>query len=113
MRDKRKAELARRRKVKAELLEKCPVDTQGKKLCPKCGKLPDPIRGLQLSHKVSLARGGKTRLANCEILCASCHGAEHRTEGVAHGKPIDRPMEMSGFHGLRAFPKHKQVGRKE
>lgn len=68
----RQAELYQRRKLKAELLLECPTDSQGRRLCPKCGKLPD-WRGLQLVHKKALSAGGKTEKKNCCIGCAICH----------------------------------------
>ena len=78
-----KVELARRRKLKIELLKECPVDSSGRKICPKCKKLPD-FRGLQLIHKIALSRGGKTDRTNVEIQCAPCHFGHkgHRTEGM-------------------------------
>jgi len=59
-------EAYRRRKLKAELLQECPTDSQGRRLCPKCRKLPD-WRGLQLVHKKALSAGGKTTRENCCI----------------------------------------------
>ena len=68
-------ELRARRKVKRELLEECPVDSNGRKLCPRCKRLPD-FRGLQLAHKKNRGMGGSvvlTKKEDCEILCARCH----------------------------------------
>jgi hypothetical protein len=75
----RQAELYRRRKLKAELLLECPTDSQGRRLCPLCGKLPD-FRGLQLVHKKALSAGGKTTKDNCCILCAKCHFVTYHHE---------------------------------
>jgi len=44
--------------------------------CAKCKQKPD-WRGLQLSHAIPLARGGKTDAGNCQLLCARCHSARH------------------------------------
>jgi len=84
---RRREELARRRKLKKELLAECPRDEAGNILCPRCGKRSD-FRGLQLVHKQSLGSGGKTTRANCCIRCAPCHFGfgepwSHRTEGRA------------------------------
>jgi len=44
--------------------------------CAECKQKPD-WRGLQLSHTIPLARGGKTDTENCRLLCARCHSARH------------------------------------
>jgi len=64
--DKQKAELALRRKLKAELIAEFGDD------CMHCGGRPD-WRGIQLIHKIPLSRGGKTSRENCRIWCAPCH----------------------------------------
>jgi len=83
---RRKEELARRRKLKVELLAECPTDDLGRKLCPGCKKLPD-FRGLQLIHVKSLGSGGKTTRENVLIRCGPCHfgfdPGGHKTEGRA------------------------------
>jgi 5-methylcytosine-specific restriction endonuclease McrA len=81
----RREELARRRKLKAELLAECPTDDQGRRLCPKCLRIPD-FRGLQLVHKKPLSTGGETTRENCVIRCAPCHFGfgepwSHKREG--------------------------------
>lgn len=73
---KQKNELARRSRLKKELLAEGRKDGAGRTLCSTCGKLPD-FRGLQLSHKIPLARGGKTIRENCCIECAPCHAISH------------------------------------
>jgi hypothetical protein len=88
-RKERGRESYRRRKLKAEHLRECPTDSQGRRLCPGCGKLPD-WRGLQLVHKKALSAGGKTTRKNCCIRCAPCHFGfadswSHRTEGRPKG----------------------------
>ena len=72
---KQEAELARRRKLKAELLAEYGA------VCMRCQKPPD-FRGLHLVHIISLAQGGKTNRRNCRIWCAPCHFGKdgHRTE---------------------------------
>ena len=70
MSKKQKRELAKRAKLKAELIE----ESGG--LCMKCGKPPD-FRGLALVHKTPLARGGKTNRKNCYAGCFLCHSPEH------------------------------------
>ena len=82
--DRQKVELARRRWLKAELLEEAPRDEAGNILCGKCGRRPDG-RGIQLVHLKSLGAGGKTTRVNCRLWCAPCHfGPDgHRTEGMA------------------------------
>jgi len=69
--DKQKDELALRRKLKAELIKR-QLDTVGFILCETCGRRPD-WRGISLSHKVSLSRGGKTTRENCLLECYPCH----------------------------------------
>ncbi len=78
MSKKQKKELAKRAKLKAELIE----ESGG--LCMRCGKPPDMKDGkgkLHLIHKISLAQGGKTNRENCEVWCRKEH--------------------MSEFHGIR------------
>ena len=78
---KQKVELARRRKLKKELIEEF-----GER-CMRCGNLPD-FRGLQLVHKDPIGMGGRsitrTTRENCELQCAPCHFGPggHRTEGM-------------------------------
>jgi len=67
---KQKVELNRRMVVRSYLLTR-----YGNK-CAKCGERPD-FRGLSLSHKKPLARGGATTVENCELLCGKCHSGEH------------------------------------
>ncbi len=113
--DKQKAEFARRRRVKAALLEKCPVDKLGRKICPTCQKLPD-FRGLSLMHIKALARGGRTSMENCVLRCFSCHNGPqgHRTENMPKSKAVDRPpMPVMGFTGLHPYSVETQVGRKK
>jgi len=86
-----KAELAERRRLKAELLKECPRDQAGNILCPRCKKRPD-FRGLQLVHKKSLGSGGKTTRANCCIRCAPCH--------FGHGEPWSHKTEGRPESGL-------------
>lgn len=69
--DDQKKELALRAKVKKLL-----IFMFGDKKCMICHKRPD-FRGLSLSHKIPLARGGKTDVFNCELACGKCHAKEH------------------------------------
>lgn len=73
--NKQKAELAKRRKVRAEL----EVIAGGH--CQHCGRLPD-WRGLQMHHKKKLSQGGETSVENCELWAAPCHFGKdgHKTE---------------------------------
>ncbi len=70
--DKQKVELARRAKLKKELLTEGPKDEAGRPVCWTCKKRGD-WRGLTLSHIVPLSRGGKTDRSNCVIECFDCH----------------------------------------
>jgi 5-methylcytosine-specific restriction endonuclease McrA len=63
---KQRAELTKRRKVRAEL----EVIAGGR--CQHCGRLPD-WRGLQMHHKIPLSQGGETSVENCELWAAPCH----------------------------------------
>ena len=67
---KQQAENLLRMVMKAELMKVC----HGR--CMECHELPD-FRGLELVHKVSLARGGRTSKENCTILCAHCHSTKY------------------------------------
>ncbi len=64
--DKQKIELAKRRKLKQELI----AETGGR--CQTCGGTGD-WRGLSLSHKIPLSRGGKTTRENAILECYPCH----------------------------------------
>jgi len=72
---RQRAELAKRRKVRAELER----ESDGR--CKHCGQLPD-WRGLQMHHVKKLSQGGDTSKKNCELWCAPCHFGKdgHRTE---------------------------------
>ncbi len=63
-------ELAKRAKLKAELIE----ESGG--LCQICGKEPGGL-GLSLSHTIPLSRGGKTEFSNLKVLCHKCHSLRH------------------------------------
>jgi len=102
---RRKEELARRRKLKRELLLECPRDGDVI-LCPRCLKRPD-FRGLQLVHKVALSACGKTTRDNCVIRCAPCHFGHgepwsHRTEGKpGKGDPSEKgPSQIFDQGGI-------------
>jgi 5-methylcytosine-specific restriction endonuclease McrA len=45
-------------------------------LCAECGSKPD-WRGLSLSHTIPKSQGGRTTLANCQLLCGKCHSRRH------------------------------------
>jgi len=84
--DRQKAELALRRRLKAELIREGQHDEAGNPLCNHCGGYPD-FRGLQLVHLKAVGMGGRkdaTTRENCEVWCAPCHfGPDgHRTEGM-------------------------------
>ncbi len=58
------------------LMKPIVFEFQGKK-CKLCGTSVPDFRGWELSHVISLSRGGKDELENYEVLCAPCH-AIHR-----------------------------------
>ena len=106
--DKYNRELSRRRRLKAKLLEDCATDSQGRKLCSMCEKLPD-YRGLSLMHIKALSQGGRTSKKNCRLACFSCHNGPkgHRTENMPKSVPVDKPVgmrAMSGCHGPIGIP---------
>ena len=112
---KRELELAKRRKVKAKLMELAPTDSAGRKLCPQCGKLTDMKDGvgkLHLCHDGTGASRPKTTFKTCYLACRACHFGEdgHRTENIEHGKFGDRPIELAGFHKGHAYSKAVQTG---
>lgn len=111
--DRHKREIAKRRKVKALLLARCKTDSEGRRLCPLCGRLPD-WRGLSLMHIKPLSLGGKTTLKNCRVGCYPCHnGIEgHRIENMPHSQPVDKPLMLSGYHGAtgKPFTREMQAG---
>ncbi len=65
---RRKDELQRRRDLKAELIEKYG------ETCWSCGVHPWL---LDLSHIVSLGKGGKTEESNVLLECRKCHMKRH------------------------------------
>lgn len=68
--DKGKEEIRKRKELKALLILK-----YGNR-CMRCNGTGGWI-GIDLSHKIPLARGGKTTEDNCELRCRRCHGLEH------------------------------------
>ena len=83
--DKQKDEIALRRGLRYQLWR----DQEGK--CKKCGRLLT-WNQTELSHKKSLARGGKTTAENCEVLCSSmiggCHPEEHGQRNIYNEQPM-------------------------
>jgi 5-methylcytosine-specific restriction endonuclease McrA len=71
--DKQRIELQKRRLLRYQLFQ----SQNGK--CAKCSRMIT-LAQTELSHKKSLARGGKTEEKNCEVLCANwlsgCHPNE-------------------------------------
>lgn len=65
--DKQKKELALRAKLKHELI------AEFGEHCMTCGDLYRDWRGITLSHKIPLSRGGKTTRENCLLECGYCH----------------------------------------
>jgi len=64
--DKQKIELALRARIKKELI------AEFGNRCMVCSGTGD-WRGIQLCHKISLSRGGKTTKENCYLGCGKCH----------------------------------------
>ena len=62
---KQSKDLALRAHIKRTLIEKFGI------VCARCGKWSFY---LELSHKIPLARGGKTSFENCGLSCMECHG---------------------------------------
>ncbi len=119
---KKKADLARQRKVRAKLLLEAPIDSRGFPLCPQCGKLPDLKDGrgeLHLCHGKSLAQGGRTSYKNCYLACRKCHNGPdgHRVENMPKTKVSDqeesRLAALTGKYGNRvwAITVEQQVGK--
>lgn len=78
-----------RHKIRTELLEECPTDEHGNKLCPRCKRLPD-FRGLQLVHKKNRGMGGSafpTVKADVEILCGRCHFVDEHHINEVESEP--------------------------
>ena len=49
------------------------MNQRGEYVCQKCGRTSKTRRGLHLDHIVPMARGGKTKVENLQVLCASCN----------------------------------------
>ena len=83
-------------------------------LCEWCHKLPD-ARGLQKHHKKRRSDGRDDKRSNLVWLCYPCANGPkgHKTECYEKPKPVNRPNELSGYHGLRPISKDQQVGKKE
>ena len=64
---KQRAELKRRRALKAELIK------ESGEHCMTCGDKNRDWRGISLSHIIPLSRGGKTTRNNCLLECYVCH----------------------------------------
>ena len=65
--DKQKEELALRSKLRRELI------TEFGEHCMTCKDKNRDWRGISLSHKIPLSRGGKTTRGNCLLECYPCH----------------------------------------
>jgi len=64
---KQEIELQKRKDLKEELIEEFGNH------CRSCKDKNRDWRGLSLSHKIPLSRGGKTDRNNCVIECYVCH----------------------------------------
>ena len=64
---KQRAELYKRRKLKAELIE------ENGEHCMTCNDRYRDWRGITLSHIIPLSRGGLTSRKNCLLECFPCH----------------------------------------
>jgi len=67
---KKRLENKKHSELKAYLIEK-----HGRR-CMTCGSNGD-IRGISLSHIISLSRGGKTTIENCLLEDYICHSKRH------------------------------------
>ena len=79
--EKQEKELAKRRRLKAELISELSVDARDRKICPQKCKGCDRVNilwpGLELIHKKALSRGGKTERSNVELGCQQYHGEKY------------------------------------
>ncbi len=82
---KQAKELALRTKLKKELLEE-QVAEHGYQFCMTCNNLNLDWRGLSLSHKVPLSRGGKTDRENCIIECYPDHDKYEKKPELRNAK---------------------------
>lgn len=83
---KQEIELEKRRLLKYQLY----LEQEG--VCKKCGKYLSYYNKASdnyphLSHKKSLARGGKTDRSNVEVICSGCHSKEHHLKNVYNEQP--------------------------
>jgi len=72
---KQKVELARRTKLKKELI------AEYGEVCMTCGIHPS-FPPIALSHIIPLGRGGKTSSENCILECYHCHSKRHGIKEV-------------------------------
>ena len=56
----------------------------------RCCKLPVPTGKEQYDHILPLALGGKSELANCQLLCTACHSEKTAKEDVPRIRKADR-----------------------
>lgn len=86
--DKQKAELRLRAKIKSQLIKEAPKDSRGIVLCSECGRPVDwdwrSCKGGDLSHELSLGRGGKTTKENSAIRCRHCHNKRHGVREIIY-----------------------------
>ena len=69
--ERRKTELALRKRIKAELISE-QIKAVGYIYCTTCRQRPD-WRGITLSHIIPLSRGGKTERSNVILEDYPCH----------------------------------------
>jgi 5-methylcytosine-specific restriction endonuclease McrA len=66
--------------------------------CEECGrKLGVGGEPCEFDHKVSCEDGGDNSLANCQCLCAQCHGHKtHKIEAPAKAEGRRHTLKMAG-----------------
>lgn len=97
----------KRAEFTAKVRDKAADRSAGK--CQKCG-LPFGGKKMHFDHILPLALSGESSLANCQVLCVSCHTAKTAKEDVPRIRKADRVKRAARGIKNNIGPKIKSAG---
>lgn len=99
--------MAKRVEFPAKVRDKAADRANGK--CQKCG-LPFAGKKMHFDHILPLALGGESSVANCQVLCVSCHTTKTAKEDVPRIRKADRVKRAARGIKNETGPKIKSAG---
>ncbi len=99
--------MTKRVEFTAKVRDKAADRANGK--CQKCG-LPFGGKKMHFDHILPLALGGESSLANCQVLCVSCHTIKTAKEDVPRIRKADRVKRAARGIKTVSSPKIQNPG---